>query len=103
MPASQQVAARHTRASRRGPSIYPIPGGGCLFVPTKDQWNVRESSKPSTIGKRAGLGQDFFTNQVREYEGDYPWIADYLYAACELPKDGSAEGFEPNSAMLKFR
>src|SRR5262245_24004703 len=103
MPTRQRARPRHTVASRRRPSIYPLPGDRFLFVPTQDQWNVHEAGKPSVIGKRARLGKDFFINQVREYGKDYPWIEDYLYAACELPKDESAEGFEPTSSMLAFR
>jgi hypothetical protein len=74
-----------------------------LFVPTQDQLNVHEASKPSAIGKRAELGKDFFTNQVRRYGRVYSWIAEYLYAACELPNDESAARFEPTPSMLEFR
>src|SRR5262245_6388416 len=102
MPASHTVATRRTLASRRPPEIYPLPGGGFLFVPTKDQWNVHEASKPAAISARAGLGKDYFRNQVRRYGHDYPWITDYLYAACELPKNGSADGL-PMDSMLAFR
>jgi hypothetical protein len=102
MPATREATTRYTLASRRRPSIYPIPDG-FLFVPTEDQWNVREQSKPSTIATQAELGKDFFTNQVRTYGQRFPWIAEYLYAVRELPRDGSADGFETTPGMLAFR
>jgi hypothetical protein len=74
-----------------------------LFVPNEDQWKVCEASKPSVICKKAGLGKDWFTNQVREYSNDFPQIEDYLYNRCELPKEGSAGGYEPTPAPLEFR
>lgn len=63
---------------------------------------MHEASKPAAISARAGLGKDYFRNQVRTYVQDYSWIADYLYAARELPKDGSADGL-PVDSMLAFR
>lgn len=52
-------------------NVYPIHGGGVLFVPTDDMWRVHEASKDSAVCARAGIAR-------LRWDKDDSELTDYL-------------------------